>query len=496
MRWMRWLIAFVATAMLLASMGTSAHAGDPDLSWPPSLGGNVDAGQASIGFLIHDKFSFESSINTRAPGWHPPCNSMDDPVCADPAREYGWAIARAAPPCSVALAWEECVEGLTVTMQGSTEESRFLRLAPGKRTFPADLKHGLPTGSALGLWSDPSSADGTTGYAIELSGQMGGHEGSFHFGTFSAQVTRYRIGEASQVHGCLWFEENKCGYRIAFPDDVRLRLAFRMADTLSGWLSGRLSTPTVEVSRSASGLNRVVVEAAPVDLPMAAASIPAAEVTDDISKYWNDTFRCGDSSPCSGVMVESDGPHSANLLSVFAPFLNDRAIRVLPTWSVASLNGLPPGCPIAQDTLVGLVTTNATVYSSGPPALTDGALRYSVAALHLMPDGETFHGSYDLLVRSDYARCLYGLSNAPITASIEVTSEDGTEQVATTAVSESNGWLRLSATGFHFSQPTIAVTLKSSAPAKKTIMCKKGKKTKRVTGIKPVCPTGWKKVRP
>jgi hypothetical protein len=113
-----------------------------------------------------------------------------------------------------------------------------------------------------------------------------------------------------------------------------------------------------------------------------------------------------------------------------------------------------------------------------PPAFEDGALRYRVAALHRVPGGAVLEGSYNLVLRSDVARCLYRLSDAPVMASISVTSNDGIEQVATTAVSEQDGWLRLT----------------SQKPTQTTITCKKGKKLKKVTGVNPVCPTGWKLV--
>jgi len=71
-------------------------------------------------------------------------------------------------------------------------------------------------------------------------------------------------------------------------------------------------------------------------------------------------------------------------------------------------------------------------------------------------------------------------------------------------VSEKNGWLYLSAKGFTFSSPTIAVKLTQDAPApaatkaptvakKITITCFKGKTTKTVTAVKPTCPTGYKR---
>jgi hypothetical protein len=109
-------------------------------------------------------------------------------------------------------------------------------------------------------------------------------------------------------------------------------------------------------------------------------------------------------------------------------------------------------------------------------------------------------------MRSDYARCLYGFTNAPVAASISILSADGTSQIATTVLGERDGWLYLSANNFTFSSPTLKVKLtQASAPkappsapvqtgaSKKTISCIKGKVVKKVTGANPKCPTGYKK---
>jgi hypothetical protein len=125
-------------------------------------------------------------------------------------------------------------------------------------------------------------------------------------------------------------------------------------------------------------------------------------------------------------------------------------------------------------------------------------LSYKVASLHYLPDGSAFHGSYDLIIRSDVARCLYKFSNAPISATISIVSEDGTNQVASTTVGEKDGWLYLSANGFTFSSPTVKVKLtQEGSPAAATkavprkINCVKGKVSKVVTTA--TCPVGYKK---
>jgi hypothetical protein len=158
------------------------------------------------------------------------------------------------------------------------------------------------------------------------------------------------------------------------------------------------------------------------------------------------------------------------------------------------------------------VTTNAPIYDSGAPAFNDGSLSYKVAGLHFKADGSVFKGSYDLAIRSDVARCLYGFSNAPIRASVSVLSSDGsTQDVASELVTEKNGWMTLSAKNFTFSQPTIKVKLlqdkpvnsgtetsKQAAPTVKSVSklkvinCVKGKTTKKVSGSNPKCPTGYK----
>jgi hypothetical protein len=97
------------------------------------------------------------------------------------------------------------------------------------------------------------------------------------------------------------------------------------------------------------------------------------------------------------------------------------------------------------------------------------------------------------VVRSDVARCLYGFSKAPLSATISVTG-GADKTVATTVVSEKNGWLKLAAYGFTFSDKTIKVKITQPKVVKKTtITCVKGKVTKKVTAAGPKCPTGYKK---
>jgi hypothetical protein len=165
--------------------------------------------------------------------------------------------------------------------------------------------------------------------------------------------------------------------------------------------------------------------------------------------------------------------------------------------------------------LSGVVSTNATQYIAGPPTFdeTSQSLDYKVAAPHFLPNGDVFQGTYNLQISDTLARCLYGFSTAPISATVSVISVDGAAKIATTVIKDSGGFLQLSAAGFTFSSPTIRVKLfqevtASSTSTKKdagttttkvpavktaptTITCLKGKLSKKVTGVTPKCPTGY-----
>ena len=147
--------------------------------------------------------------------------------------------------------------------------------------------------------------------------------------------------------------------------------------------------------------------------------------------------------------------------------------------------------------------------------MTTETLDYKVAAPHLLSNGSVFQGTYNLEIDEKLARCIYGFSDAPISATVSVIGVDGENKVATTLVSSSGGFLRLSASGFTFSAPIIKVKLTQAgsktangvkpaapatpaAPAKpapvalvKSITCVKGKLTKKVSGTAPKCPSGY-----
>jgi hypothetical protein len=189
----------------------------------------------------------------------------------------------------------------------------------------------------------------------------------------------------------------------------------------------------------------------------------------------------------------------------------DKAYANVSTWSFRTMQDYQDYAKCIGDSgVAGMVTTNSNAYIAGPPKFQDGDLAYRVASPHYDSKGSIQIGTYDLAIRSDIARCIYGFSSAPIQATLSVVYADGEAKKATTLVSEKNNWLRLSAKGFTYSSPTVKVTLTQEAPKqvsavtpstvakpvaakKSSINCVKGKTTKKVTAVNAKCPTGYKK---
>lgn len=124
------------------------------------------------------------------------------------------------------------------------------------------------------------------------------------------------------------------------------------------------------------------------------------------------------------------------------------------------------------------------------------SLNFAVPSPHLTASGKPNKGFFKLWTTDAYMKCQWignTLANANNIA-IQIVDEDGTEQMAVSSIVHSNGKLYVSASGFHYSAPTIRLR-NAKAPAVKSITCvniKNAKLTKKVIAVSPKCPTGYK----
>jgi hypothetical protein len=188
-------------------------------------------------------------------------------------------------------------------------------------------------------------------------------------------------------------------------------------------------------------------------------------------------------------------------LNLWLPIIKDKASATPTYWMVRTTTNAETNkqfC-LKQGEVNGIVTTNATAYTSGAPFFNEKyqSLDYKVASPHFDANGNVNVGHYNLQINSEVARCLYGFTSAPISATVSVISSNGENQVATTTLKESNGWIYLRAAGFTYSSPTVRVKLTQKASTAKamqrTISCVNGSQTRKVSGVSPKCPAGYKK---
>jgi len=334
--------------------------------------------------------------------------------------------------------------------------------------------------------------------------------------------------------GCQIAEDGNCGYRLSFDLESTVILKVRISQPVQGWLHGRMRDANINMITAADNSQIIEIAAKPLTIP----SIYGWVKWTDLPQGVKDLYPVG--SGGSGKSLadftttdlvsrtllsksEVAGERAIKEMNLWLPLLNDKAAAMRTFWAAQTISGELPidsqNC-VRGKGFTGVIGTNAAVYSDGPPKFdkAEQSLNYTVGASHLDSKGELFKGYYQLNLRSDVARCLYGFGSAPIQAKIEVSSSDGTPTVATTVINESEGWLKMTASGFTFSTPKIKVKLAQAAAvptptptatptpsatptasakplaAKKTsITCVKGKTTKKVTAVNPKCPTGFKR---
>ena len=463
-----------------------------------------------------------------------PNGHVADTTC-DGTVEGGMFYSSSVMPSCTTETQIDCVESL---MYGKTEseltKATYVRDVAGEK-YEAGVD-GLPQGGTISVWDAPglTHQGGTTKYAVQVNQQTGWDRVSGSYYTFAVSASIIPISDRSGpqyktpnlgsfknageiagnsgidgwqfVSGCAFTEAGYCGVSQDFAADSRFSLVIRASNQITGWFKGRIQKPVVTIDQFSDSNNRITMTAEPVQVARLAATVTEANTTPKGKELLSRSMRTGVSQMFKGGTLRNTHPDSEDSISWVEEFrtaANDTAAGTSTLWSFATLAGGSENneCFADKTRVVGVVTTNATALAVGAPTFENGMLDYRVAGLHYAPDGKTLNeGTYDLIIRSDVARCLYGFTKAPISATIKVVGEGGENKVATVMVNEDSktGWIKMAAYGFNFSSPTIQVKLtQAKAPAKKiTITCvgiKNKKLTKKVTAVAAKCPTGYKK---
>jgi hypothetical protein len=440
---------------------------------------------------------------------------------------------------------ENCLESLEIAY-GNEEfaKAKFLRQLQTEYTIKPEQETNYPGGSSTSLWDDSiiknsKSISYSTNVNYEVKMNAGG---IFFISSINFTITPYVEENGSNYrspfydvarksYGFLnyrntrevWTENGRAGIRKQFPTDSKFRIKVRTSNEVSGWFKGRIKNPIVSIDEFSSKNNLITIEGEPVKVPTFAYTKNGSQLLPKESQWQqnNGGFGSGNGfiSPAN-----SDQSDIFGYIEYFRLLAEDKTAGNYTLWSVNSTSwGNDNPCLRDTKRVIGIVSTNAMGYNGNSPEYVNGTLNYKVAGMHYEPDGKNLvEGTYDLLMRSDAARCLYGFSKAPVQATISITG-DIEQKVAVTSMTERNGWIKLSAYGFNFSAPTIKVKLSQvqeeapkvqettpvAAPApnqevqkvakssvaskKKSITCTNGKLNKKIVGASPKCPTGFKK---
>lgn len=496
-----------------------------------------------------------------------PCEGISDPDCRDKVPSAASYLL----PCTAENSIGCIVEVYARSKTGEKVSAKFVRAvgASSSYDFNQSLLNRLPAGSGVGgLWQFPGVLHAGNSDIYSVSSRISGwaYPSTLPNSSFTFDSAQFQISAVTSSSGpwqevsvnpndagsfggysseyCVMTERNNCFQRARMPKDYRFGIRVRIPNALSGWFHGRVTNPEFEVSKSDSsfpGSIEYQVEALPVSVPVINKLVPYASWPSEFREFVTGQWPMSNGGAV--LLPGNFGQLSIELTKRYLPMIEDKSSATQDFWIIKTLNSWGNGkynevvdqkmLDCSADTLKvsGLVTTNALVYSQGPPYFNKAteSLDYTVLSPHFDETGSENVGTYDLLIDSQVARCVYGFSAAPIKAEIAIIGENGVAKVATTVLGERGPWLYLSANGFTFSQPIVRVKLSQAAPAptpspsasasptpetsatavltptttpkvvtaeaktKKTITCIKGTTKRKVVGISPKCPKGFKR---
>jgi hypothetical protein len=483
------------------------------------------------------------------------CKSLDSTDCVRP--EINRYLFNSIFTQCVSDSDTDCIESLGIKSDdGSTKLATFQRNWGVSPVYTGNKSKFIPSGYGPSTWSitDSNGVSETFALVVGVNGYLDLRSNSTQakYENFFSAIqpvkevsgSQYIAGVAEVTkradgygpgwntkfieQGCQIAENGKCGYRLPFDLEKSYVLKVRLGQPVQGWLHGRVKDADVVMTTAVDNSQVVEISAKPLSIPSIYGWVKWSDLpplvkflypigSGGTGRGYDDFLTTDLASRTLLTKSEVAGNRAINEMNLWLPLLNDKAAAMRTFWVAQTIRGELPlesqNC-VAGKGFTGVIGTNAAVYSDGPPKFDkeEQSLNYTVGASHLDSKGELFKGYYQLNLRSDVARCLYGFGSAPIQAKIEVSSSDGTPSVATTVINEKDGWLKMTAGGFTFSTPSIKVKLSQDSPAptptasatpsasakpvlpkKISITCTKGKSVKKVTAIKPKCPVGYKK---
>ena len=432
------------------------------------------------------------------------CESFSDVECLS-SNPVGIVATTILPLCN-SDAQTNCLLPLRIgTPGGKMIEASYLGNADGA-TFPADPVNGTSMGSTSSIFSIIDKDNVKRHFAVtaqvkQLKARklpVGYRDVQIPY--FSVDIKELNLISEGQ---CLFLFKDGCVTHKtsgAFSAEVKIRLS----NDPPKWLAGRVADPSVKFNKLGQG-KEVVISGTSVAVPLIEGNVP----TSIFAKYPRGiTSDMVKTAAQSGTKLEIDSGLAIMYASDVFTALKEKSTKVVNLWNVNGsspftafcaedlqvdcLQGGNGPCVEQSKEFVGLLATNALIFNRNPPRLIDDEIQFLLASPHLLPNSKATVGNFNLEASSSMLRCIYGLPDLPLFAEISVVNDAGIEKIATKSFSEKKGITYISVNNFSFSVPKIKIKL-YQANKRLTIKCVKGNVKKSVSGVKPVCPTGYKK---
>jgi hypothetical protein len=457
---------------------TSNLKGPASYQWPES------PGRGYGGLYIEDDISHTRKVSTLGNSSGLLCASTTDSSCAGQSVKFYAILPRCESSTSI-----DCVESISAkSASGTIEEAQFERYFPaqGLSDFVGSPEAKIPSGASSSLWNIPSAPHaGGTGYlaVVSVSGSADLLRTSVgtplvHASLYPVQIVAGRFsrnipnGVDSISHpsldlwgNCAAIDDGYCAARQEFPSAIRFSMAIRLTSSPNGWLHGRIFDPEISFTKTDTSV-RIQIEANPVQVP-AIATWAESSLLPKSAAF----LACTAEIFCSQSNPQSEGAVSS--VEDWRPLYQDKASWTRGQWMFKTLSG---GSALDSNTcfsdkslLQGFVTTNSTGYSAGPPSYSrsEKSFTYTLSSPHFDAEGKVFVGSYSFVIRASTARCLYGIADGEISAKLTIYSSDQEDltQTLTESVSIDATWLKVNASGFHYSSPVVKTSLFAPAVA-------------------------------
>lgn len=276
------------------------------------------------------------------------------------------------------------------------------------------------------------------------------------------------------------------------PLDSKFRVTIKSDDIArkAGWFTSQVKDPDVSFVKGSDGIFRTVVTGTVAEINLVDGSLYDPEP---------DCDNKGNSADLNGPLKQRNEFKASSLI---------RHIKVLmvPYWAEYhhAAGKIPAG---------GIfITSNAQCFGRVEFDAKAGTMNVPTGNAHYDVSGKVIDGWVETSIRGDFIRKIWNIEPkylSRVEVTVEYNEKDVSAATSTTKYITAEDKIEIKAYGFHYSSPQIKIKFPKAAfiqpapppapkaaPAKKiTIVCVRGKVSKKVTGVKPKCPSGFRLTR-